>query len=199
MKKLQYSFALFIILFSSCYQLSKNKYQFNRSFEFRSKMMYYDFLVKKKIFPPDHILYIDSASLFKFYEHKIKNDSYVIYQGTYINDSVSIKKSNFLADNKSCSGRIQQEIETNLKRKNLTNSELDFGSNISAYKMFYLKNNLPYDEKVNQHKKAIYLIYYFPLGTYYDAFYKEVFAITSQYESSANLYIICIDPVWGLK
>lgn len=191
--------AVVCITIFSCQTLAKNKYDIGRTFSFRSKQAYYDYLKKKSFLPAGNILYPDSASYVKFTVEKIQQDSSLVYQGTYLNDSVYVKKSSFLQDNKSCSGRIQGEIETNISLDNYPDSILKKGTKMSSYNLYHLQNNQPFNVNSGSGKLKIYLLYAYGFGTYYDNFFKDVNEIQKKYAHKAELYFICLEPLYFLK
>jgi hypothetical protein len=62
-----------------------------------------------------------------------------------------VKRSKFLNENNSCSGRIENEIKQNLNKNNFSVDDLKQVSNLSNYTLRYLSNNEIFD--INADKK----------------------------------------------
>ena len=81
-------------------------------------------------------IYPDSASYLRF----IGNiESATVYYNSFVSDSISIKKSEFLKDNESCTGRIGIEIEKILAMQPLVDTLLVLNTNISTNTFFLFK------------------------------------------------------------
>ncbi len=175
------------------------KYHLERDFNFKDKQSFLNYLNRKKIFDENQLLYLDSASYLNFYLEKLQQDSSVIYQGCYLNDSICINRSRFLSENTSCMGRIQNEVALNLSLSTYPDSILVKVKNISSYTLRYLKNDAVFNISAFQKKIKIFLVYTYATGTYYDSLYKDILAINKSNNSNAEVFIICIDPLHTLN
>jgi hypothetical protein len=187
------------IAFFSCTAIAKNKYHIGREFSFHSRNEYLSYFTNKGLFKGEQVLYIDSVSFFRFYMEKIGPDSSVVYLGTYLDDSTWIRKSSFLQDNNSCSGRMQDEIEANLEKSAYPDSVLVSGRKMSRYALKHLDGDSSFIFKNQQGKRTVFLLYAYGFGTYYDHFYKDILKIRKKHPSSVNVYLVCVDPVYRLK
>ena len=195
--KIVFMFILTVSM-TSCRFYATKKYHLNNSFDFKTKSSYLNAFKNKKIGEPFELLYIDSADYLNFYIQKLSKDSAVAYLGCFFNDSSAIKKSESLAENTSCSGRIQQEIKTNLQMNKDTviyNCKKEL---IRDYKFReVVTGNLVSFNSEGEIK--ILLIYTTGFGTYYDELYKSITNSKNECNSKSKVYFISIDPVYQLK
>jgi hypothetical protein len=169
-----------------------------RKFDFKDKASFLKYLKSKKIFDEHHILYVDADSYQNFINEKLQQDSSLVYQGCYLNDSVYISRSNLLQENTSCMGRIDNEIDANLKRAVFPDSLLINGKSVSSYHLKHINDNSPF--YINTKKRInLLLVYAYSLGTYYDDLYRKIVLLSKQNETTVDTYLICIDPVYLLK
>lgn len=202
MKKFLFCLSIIVVCFnSSCYIVAKNKYKLDRDFKFKDKQEYIKLLKKEKAFPIEKVLYLDSSSYFEYLMQLMGNnqESAIIYRGTYLNDSVQIKHNEFLQENESCYGRIEDQIQSNILLRKVPDSLLIKGKKISQFKLLHLNNDEPFDmsREVNQYNVFLGSIH--KTGTYYRDFYKRMIALQKKNSFVMNLYIILLDPVHELK
>jgi hypothetical protein len=186
---------------SSCYIISKSKYKLDRDFNFKNKEEYVKFLKKEKAFPIEKVLYLDASSYNEYLMELTRNnqESAIIYRGTYLNDSVQIKHNEFLQENESCYGRIEDQIQSNILLRKVPDSLLIKEKKLSQFKLLHLNNNEPFDmsREINQYNVFLGSIH--KAGTYYRSFYKRMIALQKKNSFVMNLYIILLDPVYKLK
>lgn len=89
------SFLIFFLFLLSCTQILKKSTKVNRPFSFISQSDYYDYLINKKGFPKEQILFLDSISYLRFGQAVLMVENPMIYIGSFLNDSISIKKRLF--------------------------------------------------------------------------------------------------------
>jgi hypothetical protein len=177
----------------------KKATKMDRKFSFKTLSEYYDYLINKKKFQPNQILFIDSISYAKFGQQVLMVENPMIYIGSFLNDSVSIKKSDFLKDNQACIGRMKGEIENNLGMTNYPDSMVETKINLANYNFFFLHDKNKFSLLNSKKSLKVFLLYYYPLGTYYDKLYKEIEDACLKNIEKTELYIICVDPVYMLK
>jgi hypothetical protein len=198
MKPLQIWLLFIVIAFSECKLYVNQKFHLERKFDFKDKASFLNYLCAKKLFDENHILYIDSDGYQNFINEKLQQDSSIVYQGCYINDSVYINRSSLLNENTSCMGRIDLEIAANFNRTIIPDSLLISGKRISSYHLKHLNDNTPF--YMNPRKKInLLMVYAYSLGTYYDELYRKIMLLTKENETLADTYLICVDPVYLLK
>lgn len=198
MKPFNITLLLLLIVFSGCKLYVNQKFHLERKFDFKDKASFMKYLKSKKIFDENHILYVDADGYQNFINEKLQQDSSIMYQGCYVNDSVYINRSSLLNENTSCMGRIDLEIASNFKRTIIPDSLLITGKRISRYHLKYLINNNPF--YMNPEKKInLLLVYAYSLGTYYDELYRKIMLLTKENETIADTYLICVDPVYLLN
>ncbi len=180
---------------SACHFMAQYKYHIGKEMSFKTKKDYLSYIEKKRIISAQHILYLDLISLEDFYSDKIKNDNSLVYQGSYLNDSVCIKKSFSLEENKSCSGRMVHEIKENLLKQQYPDSVLCKTKKLSSYKLYYLHNNESFVIEHNNKKLKVFLLYSYRLGSYYNRFYKQMLQLQTLNSSLIDIYLICIDRI----
>jgi hypothetical protein len=189
---------LFSLILISCRYYATKKYHLNNSFAFKTKSDYLNAFKKKKIGEPVDLLYIDSADYLNFYVNKMSNDSAVAYLGCFLNDSTTIKKSESLSDNTSCSGRIQNEIKTNLMMNKDTIRYNCKREHIRDYKFREVATgnlvNFNSDDEIK-----ILLIYATGFGSYYDELFQLITKSKQESKMKSKVYFVSIDPVYQLK
>lgn len=191
-------FFLLTVSMISCRYYAVMKYHLNNSYDFKTKSKYLDAFNKKNIGESFNLLYIDSADYLRFYIHELSNDSTLAYLGCFLNDSIAIRKSEFLSDNTSCSGRIQNEIKTNLKM-NIDSIKYNCKKAvISDYKFREVATGNIVNFNSEDEIKII-LIYTTGFGSYYDDLYKWINNSKNESNSKSKVYFISIDPVYQLK
>lgn len=193
---------LFFVLLTglfSCKFYAIKKYQLNKPFSFIHKSSYLDFIMKRNIGEQNHFLYLDSASYERFLMDKIQKDTTVLYLGCYLNDSTCFLKSNFFNKNISCSGRIENEVLSNLAYKEKDSLHFKKVQKLSTYKMHPLINNEVFSINHDEKRIKLFLLYSYSYGTYYDKLIKNLNEIVKQNETDISMYIICIDPLYSLK
>lgn len=198
MRRYKFNLMLLLLALSSCKLYVNHKFNLNRKFVFKDKASYLKYINSKKLFDDNHVLYIDTDGYQSFINEKLQQDSSIVYQGCYINDSVYINRSNLLNENTSCMGRIDLEIDANFKRTSFPDSILITGKSISSYHLKHLKDNTPFN--LNPQKKiTLIMVYAYSLGTYYNELYRKIMLLTKENETLADTYLICVDPVYLLK
>lgn len=188
-----------MLLFVSCKMYTYKKYQIGKQFDFKNKSSYLQNIERKNIFPADHILYIDSASYLRFVSEKIQQDSSVIYLGCFLNDSIIIKRSEFLNDNTSCAARMLNEIRSHAAMKDFPDSMLSAVEKLSSYKLIRLGNGSLFTLNNETKKMNVFLNYTYQVGTYYDEFYKSIMEIQKEHSPTMDVYVVCIDYLSNLK
>lgn len=123
----------------------------------------------------------------------------MIYFASFLNDSVSIKKSSFLKDNQACIGRMKEEIENNLSLVLYADSLVESKINLSNFNFYYLQDKSKFGPVNNKKRLKIFLLYNYSFGTLYDKLYKEVEKTYLNNIEKMDLYIICVDPLYSLK
>lgn len=196
---MQYKILISFFFLFSCTTILKKSFKVNRKFSFNSKSGYYNYLVNKKGFPKEQILFLDSISYINFGQKALMVENPMIYFGSFLNDSVSIKKSPFLKDNQACIGRMKSEIEKNLSMAVYADSAVELKMNLSEFNLCYLYDKSKFSTVNNKKRLKIFLIYYYSFGTFYDTLYKEIEEICLNNIEKTDLYIISVDPVYALK
>lgn len=181
-----------IIFLTGCIKMAQKKYHLGRNFGSIRQNEYFLQISKENNFDAAELLYLDSASYISFGQHS----SGSLYYGSYINDSVSIRKSVFLLENESCMGRMDKEIE-----KIIFSSRPDtlIKDTLNALgKCNFLR--LADDKKVelfNKDKKlTIVLVYFFAYGSYYKSLYEEIKEFKKKHENDCDVYVVSMDPVY---
>jgi hypothetical protein len=187
-----------VIFIAACRSYVNHKYQLDKKFNFKSKAAFLNYIDSKKITDRFHVLYVPAENYQRFINEKLQQDSSIIYQGCYLNDSLQIKRSSTLNSNTSCMGRIDKEIENNFKMTDFPDSMLTKGNKISSYQLRFLDNDRLFEIK-SEKKITLFIVYAYSLGKYYDELYKKIMRLSKQYESTIDTYLITIDPVYLLK
>jgi hypothetical protein len=196
MKKI-FVLVLSVSLFSCKYYATK-KYHLNNRFDFKTKSKYLDAFKNKKIGESLNLLYIDSADYLNFYVNKMSNDSAVAYLGCFLNDSTAVRKSESLSYNTSCSGRIQNEIKTNLMMNKDSIRYNCKREHIRDYKFREVATGNLVNFNSDDEMK-IMLIYASGFGSYYDELYKWIIKSKQESKMKSKVYFISIDPLYQLK
>lgn len=170
------------------------KYHIGKQVSFKTRSAYLNYLDERNIFPAKNVLFIDSSSYIPFITEKVQQDSSVVYAGSYINDSTSIKRSDVLAENTSCSSRMLNEILHNAGTKYFQDSDLFSEKKLSSYKLYHLTDGTRFNFNDNGKIKII-LNYTSQAGTYYDNFYKKVLEIQKENSAKMEVFFVILDYV----
>jgi hypothetical protein len=114
------------------------------------------------------------------------------YYGSFINDSVEIKKSDFLEQNKVCMGRVLKEIETNSGEIN--DSLLVKNFQFKQYRLFNAKTGEQLNLNSNN-KLKVFLIYSYSFGNYFNSLYKDLAVFSKRNHNKLYIYVISLDPI----
>ena len=183
----------------SCNPALKKIYKLDRQFSFKTRQDYIDFIQQPAVLDVNQVIYLDSASYVKFGIESLQQDSSMVYFGSFLNDSVCIKKSQLLKDKQSCYGRMLHDIENVISLKSYNDSLLSKKINLKKYNMYSLAGDKKIAFSTSPDKIKVILIYGYSLGTYYNKFYKEIRQTQKNNPDKINLYIITMDPVYRLK
>lgn len=194
-----YGAIVFTLLFFSCTPILKKATKVNREFSFSTQSDYYNYLVNKRGFPKEQILFLDSGSYINFGKKVLIEESPMVYFGSFLNDSISLKKSNYLKNNQACIGRMKGEIEKNLSIVFYADSIIESKINLANFNFYFLNDKKKFGNVNNKKRIKIFLLYYYPFGTLYDKLYKEIEETYLNNIEKMDLYIICVDPVYALK
>lgn len=186
--------AALIPMLSCSYFLAK-KYRTNQPFTFTTKQAYLHYLQQEKHFEVNNVLYLDSVTYPLIFN--VISKGYPVYYGSFINDSIEIKKSAALMINEECVGRMSQEIRKNVAQKEGFDSSLRLSSNINRFGLCHAINN--HRLYINDNKRVkVFMLYGFAQGRIYDNLYKEVYQAYYETNRSFDLYIILIDRLYQL-
>lgn len=188
-----------IIFFSSCKQYAISKYEIGRKFDFKTKVAYKEYLLKKQLIPLSHFVYADSSGYQQLMSDLIKGKITDVILGYYLNDSERVKHGAALNEKSYCAKRIEDEMERNANTIEFEDSVKEKATALSRYRLKTLTEDKLMELPGVHQKKLMLLLYFVGYGSYYDRMYKNIFSIQQQYAQKNDLYIICMDPVYQLK
>jgi hypothetical protein len=163
----------------------------NRKFTFTNRTDYLQFLNKSFALKPEQIVYLDSSSERRFFS-QINTGEVSEYFGSFINDSVEIKKSAFLKENVACIGRILREIDA--KSGSIADSLLGVNNTMKQFRLWNAKTDQQLD--LNSDRKVkVFLLYSYGFGTYFNSLYKDIAEVSKNKSDNLSVYIISLDPV----
>lgn len=197
MKPLIPLYLVCLMALTGCKSYVNHKYHLQRTFDFKSRHEYLQYLVSVKPFDAAHILYADAEDYQRFISEKLQQDSSVVYQGCYLNDSVCLNRSSKLSQNTSCMGRIDDEIISIFGMNEFPDSMLVNTNKISSYHLKRMSDDSLFQPHPDK-KFSILLAYSYSLGTYYDGLYKKVASLNRKHPDASDVYLISIDPVYLL-
>ena len=183
--------------YNSCTILAINKYKIGRSFDFKSKSDFIDYLQNNQPFEEHQYLTIDSTSYFNVMSMLSSNNGNIIYIGCYLNDSLRLIDSKLLKLNSTCAGRIKNDILSNISLPFFPDSLIDKDYFLHNCQLNNLLNNSTFNINNNKKKIKIFLLYSYSAGTYYDKLYKDIFTIQKSNTTETELFIICTDPLFN--
>lgn len=189
------SLCLFIV---SCNYYAYKKYHIGQPFVFKEKSAFINHLQSKKTFDLSQCIYLDSISYFKFVINQLNNPS-VIVLGSFLNDSISIRQSQYYTTNSSCAGRIENEILKNLSFLSFPDSVLDKKSRLSDYDFKKLSTKEDFHLDAEANKVNIFVLYSYSYGNYYDKLYQNIQSLITHYSNTAKIFVVCTDPIYRLK
>ena len=190
--------ATLYLIIVSCSYFANKKYHIGQPFNFREKSDFINHLQSKKIFDLSQCLYLDSICYFKFVYNQLNNPS-VIVLGSFLNDSISIRQSQYYTTNSSCAGRIENEILNNLSLLSFPDSVLDKKSRLSDYNFKKLSTKEDFHLDAEANKVNIFVLYSYSYGNYYDKLYQNIQSLITHYSYTAKIFVVCTDPVYRLK
>lgn len=186
-------------LFVSCKTPEKMNYGMARKFEFGSKESYLRYLVREKGFPESAILFVDSASYQCFLKDVLIDDGSIAYLGIFLNDSLSIRKSDPLKNEESFTFQSVQGFLNNFNQSAKPESRLLKKIILSHYRFKFLNLNAYAFPVSGNTVPVLILLYSFSYGTYYDKLYREAKKILKKYKGKLELLIILTDEVYNLN
>ena len=126
---------------------------------------------------------------------KVIRDSLDDYYGLLINDSLIVTASTKLLENKSCAGRITNDI------KNFTEHFVELKTrkdDFNKYHLKYLVSGL--DVNLNENSKAkIILIISYQVGRLRRSDFKMFQKYVANHSDRLDVFYVCIDPCYTLK
>ena len=188
-----------ILIVSGCSSAVQKLTKTGRTSQFQTKMEYLNAVSKENRFSPEQMLYLDSASYVTFGTEVLMKEQPVVYFMTLINDSVAFKKSDFFQADKSCTGRMDNEIVRHVMINSPESDSLVKIPDLSRYIFRSFADNREIKFDFSGNKRAVVLLFLYNHGTSFKKFYREIGAFMKANASRANLYIICADPVYYFK
>ncbi len=195
MKKNVYLLIIGTFFIYGCSSILRSKYRFNQPFRFSTKMEYLNYLENKYSFSYAHVLYPDSLSQYAFFNN-VMQARLSQYYGTFINDTLEVKKTKHLSENLTCIGRVLKEIEINSSKVGYIN---DVTTN-TVFRDYHFKvadNDSDFVFNPNG-KVKIFLLYAFAMGNYFDEFFKDVVVWAKNVPEKVEIFIISLDPIQKL-
>ncbi|HEY6505554.1 MAG TPA: hypothetical protein VIZ28_16380 [Chitinophagaceae bacterium] len=98
-----------VVLLYSCKPVTNSVYGVNKNIAFKGLQEYKNYVEEKYKIDVNNLFYIDQDSYNEFISLVIETKS-DYFLGIFLNDSIQVKKSGFLKENESCSGRVMEEI-----------------------------------------------------------------------------------------
>lgn len=185
---------------TSCSSMIKEVYKVNQNHNFESLSNYADFFEKSNNISGDNLLYLDSTSHKRFLDEVVKQ-KLATYYGSFINDTIEVKKSDFLQENMGCMSRVLNEIKNSTTRDFFLQNDSLFikNENFTKNVFIYLKSNKQFQFNKTSKKLTVFLLYSTQLGE----LFKKDFQILQKYaidnKNDVKLYIISIDKCYNLK
>jgi hypothetical protein len=189
-----YIVVLITVTLSGCRYLIARKYNLNREFTFNSRTEYFNHLQKKYSFASSQVLYPDSSSQQAFL-FEISQARLMQYYGSFLNDSVELKKSERLSENLSCMGRILNEMELHFDKKNSGDVIANSTFRTKYFRIGADDSRFGFKE---DNKLKIFLLYSYAMGSYSDDFYKEISNWVRERKDKVEIFIISMDPIQTL-
>lgn len=179
------------IILCSCKSWVSKKYGFNRPFNYAGK---HDFLAKLHQRNIDsNCIYVTNPTGLNPLIYWLGTNNPPLYIGLFMNDSVMLKRSDFLKDNQSCMGRLENEISQNLEQiRSNTAVPFDTLAILNSIPMYQLSSGKRRNSLISG-KPTLFMYYLDGRGTYYDDLFKEVDRIYQQQKGTVDLVILCCD------
>lgn len=184
---------------ASCKMYAVKKYHLKKQQSDTTKKNYRTFIHNKSGVDYSKVLYLDSLSYYTFLNETYISSASPILLGCYVNDSTVIKTSDFFNENASCSGRIEQEVESALQINDIKLQKRTIFPEISSYRFRFVENDSLFDFNKPQKSVTVFLAICSSFGSYYDDLYKSISRLSVAYENKMNVYCIVVDPFWSLK
>jgi hypothetical protein len=196
--KIKFYLLLFAtVLFNiSCLKIAEKKYGLNRHYTYKKQQDYLDQITRENGLNASQLVYLDSASYSNLIFTNYSSFSLTPYLGSYFNDSVSVKKTDFLLDNEACVGRIEQETENILVSNRTDTFARDTLINLARLNFFRLSDDRIIRLFDKDKKATIIMMYVYQFGSYYKNLFKAMEALRLKYEKDVNVYILTMDPIY---
>lgn len=177
-----------IVIFSSCNQLILKLAGANNNQSFSKIEDYYEHVQSSYSIDLTNLYYVECKTHYNFLQ-KVVGEKTDIYYGTFIDELNKFKTSEFLNENKSCSGRILNEIEN-------PTQELIIDS--IFYQVDIINANTSEKFLPSKGKKNIVLIFSTNLGRFHQ---KDIIEIQHRFSDTTKyqLAIISMDRICDLK
>lgn len=187
-------FVLTFIFCLGCSSVIKEVYGVNKNKKFNNINEYTSYINENYNFSTQDVYYANDESVYNELVMDIITSHTNFFYGIYINDSIRVKKTDFLKENESCRGRILKEISNISEDPESTRLE-----KTTIFKDNLFKNivtNKPLNLNTANRKKVI-LVFSYKLGTLLDKDFKEIKILLA--EKKYDLYIISVDRIHDLK
>jgi len=189
-----------LFLITSCGSVIKEVYDVNQNHIFESLDHYVKFFEKSNNIRGDNLLYLDSSSHKKFLDEVVRQN-FATYYGSFINDTIEIKKSDFLQENMGCMSRVLDEIKNSSMQNNFLENKSLFVKNENFKKnvFLYLKDNKQFHFNDASQKITVFLIYSSQLGKLFKKDFQMLQKYATENKNGVELFIISIDECYNLK
>lgn len=179
------------ILLCGCKSWVGKKYEFNRPFNYAGKHDFLNKLHQRNI--DSNFLFVTNHSSFTPLINWLGHNNPPIYIGTFINDSVMLKRSDFLKDNQSCMGRLEQEISQHLQLlQTNTPAALDTMTLFNNIRLYQLSSGKQ-RSSLYTGKPTVVMFYLDAIGTYYDDLFKDIRKVSQQFQGEVDFLFLCCD------
>lgn len=180
--------ACLLIINQSCNHLVQILYGSNKNINFTDKEEYVKYVKGKYVLNSENLYYIDCTSYYNFV-NEISEKKIIVYFATFLDDCIKYNTSSYFNENKSCSGRIFNEIQNPTQEKIVD----------SVFYVNQILNIVTSERFIPQKgKNNIIMIFSTNLGRFHK---NDLIEVQKQFSDSSkyNLIFITLDRICHLQ
>jgi len=186
-----------VCMISSCKSVMSKMYGLNKPMNFTTKEEYIDYVENKRKIKRSDILLVDSADFGSLWSKALKTKA-GYYLGTYINDSVSVRRTDFLKENTTCLARVLDNISLGMKSRESLDS-LTEPDNFNEFQFYECSSGEKYSMSNSEKPIKIFLLYQFSSGRLFDTSFREIFDFAEQNRYKVEVKVIPMDLISVVK
>jgi len=189
----QVCLVLFFAL-SSCTPILNTLYGVNKKINFDNREAFFYYVEKKKRIDRS-LLLVPETNSYESFVKKIVHDTVSYFLGAYVNDTTSVKKSQFYKEMQFCLGRVLMYLNECVQAIKDNRDSLFERTDINNYKFVDVATDQPYEINNSSKSLKIFLVFYYAAGKSNDKSFRKIFEFAEKYRDMVELRVILVDPI----